>query len=155
MLIFRGVALGLLFIPVTTMSLSTLKGRQIGEGAAFTGMMRQLGGSFGIALITTFMAKQVMVHRGNLVTHLDATNPAIQNRVEALQHGFIAKGMAPNLALKAAYQSLDHIVTKQASVLSYMDGFLALGVLFLFCIPFVLLVKGNKAKTPNLSEAMH
>src|SRR5215217_5129065 len=67
MLMLRGVAMGLLFIPITTLSLSTLKGREIGDGAAFTGMMRQLGGSFGIALITTFMAQQIMVHRSVLV----------------------------------------------------------------------------------------
>ena len=67
--------MGMLFIPITTLSLSTLKGRQIGEGAAFTGMMRQLGGSFGIAAITTFMASQNMVHRSDLVSKLDVTNP--------------------------------------------------------------------------------
>ena len=53
-LIVRGLGLGLLFVPITTLSLSGLKGKSIGEGAAFTGMMRQLGGSFGIAIITTF-----------------------------------------------------------------------------------------------------
>jgi DHA2 family multidrug resistance protein len=52
-LILRGVGLGLLFVPITT-SLSTLKGKNIGEGAAFTGMMRQLG-VFGIAIITTLL----------------------------------------------------------------------------------------------------
>ena len=50
MLIVRGIGMALLFIPITTLSLSTLKGQQIGQGAAFTGMMRQLGGSFGVAL---------------------------------------------------------------------------------------------------------
>src|SRR5437762_14241118 len=49
MLMLRGVGMGMLFIPITTLALSTLKGREIGEGAAFTGMMRQLGGSFGVA----------------------------------------------------------------------------------------------------------
>ncbi|MFV4189422.1 hypothetical protein ACNJPX_21060, partial [Mycobacterium tuberculosis] len=58
MLIVRGIGMGFLFIPITMLSLSTLKGQQIGQGAAFTGMMRQLGGSFGIALITTFMVSQ-------------------------------------------------------------------------------------------------
>src|SRR5450631_4246634 len=58
MLVVRGVGLPLLFIPVTTLSLSTLRGAEIGQGVAFTGMMRQVGGSFGVALITTFMAGQ-------------------------------------------------------------------------------------------------
>ena len=69
-LILRGASMGLLFIPITTLSLSTLKGRQIGEGAAFTGMMRQLGGSFGVAIISTFMSRKMMVHRGDLVGKL-------------------------------------------------------------------------------------
>ena len=99
MLIFRGIALGLLFIPVTTMSLSTLQGRLIGDGAAFTGMMRQLGGSFGVALITTFMAQQIVVHRNSLVSHLDVNNPVVQNRVIGIQQSFIAKGATPDIAL--------------------------------------------------------
>lgn len=155
MLIFRGVAMGLLFIPVTTLSLSTLKGRQIGEGAAFTGMMRQLGGSFGIAIITTLMAQQVMVHRGSLVNNLDYTNPTVQNQVLALQHGFMAKGMAANTALESTYKALDYSVTKQAMVLSYMDVFFYIGIMFLVCVPFVLMIKGYKKHKIDLSEAMH
>src|ERR1700712_1592542 len=107
MLILRGIGLGLLFIPITTLSLSTLKGQQIGQGASFTGMMRQLGGSFGVALVTTFMARQNMVHRSGLVTKLDVNNPAVTNRVQALQHSFMAKGMPSNTALSSSYQTLD------------------------------------------------
>lgn len=144
MLIMRGIAMALLFIPVTTLSLSTLKGREIGEGAAFTGMMRQLGGSFGIAIITTFMAQQIMVHRADLVSKLDITNPQIQNRVNAYQHSFMAKGHASNIALQDAYKAMDYSVMKQASVLSYMDVFLYIGLMFLICVPFVLMVKNKK-----------
>lgn len=154
MLIFRGIGMGMLFIPITALSLSSLKGQQIGQGAAFTGMMRQLGGSFGIALITTFMAHQNVVHRSALVSHMSADNPAVQQRVQGMQQSFIAKGMASDIALKSAYQSLDYSVMKQAAVLSYMDVFLYIGFMFLICIPFVLLVRTKKNKV-DLSEAMH
>ncbi len=154
MLIFRGIALGLLFIPVTTMSLSTLKGREIGEGAAFTGMMRQLGGSFGIALITTLMSQQLIIHRNDLVQHMDATSPVIQNRVASIQQGFIARGMTPDIALQSAYKALDLSVTRQAMVLSYMDVFYYIGIMFLICVPIVLLVKARKKKV-DLGEALH
>jgi DHA2 family multidrug resistance protein len=155
MLIVRGLGMGLLFIPITTLSLSSLKGQQIGQGAAFTGMMRQLGGSFGVALITTFLAQQNVVHRGDLVSKLDVNNPAIQQRVAAMQHGFMAKGMTANEALQSGYKALEFSVAKQASVLSYMDAFLYLGVMFLICIPFVLMVKGNRGKKVDIGEAMH
>ena len=155
MLIVRGLGMGMLFIPITALSLSTLKGQQIGQGAAFTGMMRQLGGSFGVALITTFMARQNMVHRNDLVSKLDVNNPAVQQRVQAMQHNFISKGLNADVALKSSYAALDHVVTKQAAVLSYMDIFFYLGVMFLVCVPFVLMVKGNKGKKVDLGEAMH
>ena len=155
LLIVRGAGLGLLFIPITTLALSSLHGKEIGQGAAFTGMMRQLGGSFGIAIITTFISTQNMVHRNDLVSKLDIGDPAVQQRVSGMQHNFMSKGMTPDVALNSAYKALDYAVFKQASVLSYMDVFLYLGVLFLICVPFVLLVKGNRKKKVDLAEAMH
>jgi DHA2 family multidrug resistance protein len=140
-LILRGVGLGLLFVPITTLSLSTLKGKEIGEGAAFTGMMRQLGGSFGIAIITTFIARFNQEHRVNLVSHLDKTNFAVQQRVLQLQQGFMSKGFSTNESLNRAYQVMDYGVMKQSSVLTFVDIFYYLGILFLLCIPFVLLIK--------------
>jgi MFS transporter, DHA2 family, multidrug resistance protein len=156
MLILRGAGMGMLFIPITALSLSTLKGQQIGQGASFTGMMRQLGGSFGIALITTFMAHQNVVHRNALVSHLQVDNPAVQQRVQNMQRSYIARGMTPDVALKSAWQALDYMVMKQAAVLSYMDVFLFIGVMFLLCIPFILMVRQKKSPTKvDLSEAMH
>lgn len=153
-LIVRGLGLGLLFVPITTLSLSGLKGKSIGEGAAFTGMMRQLGGSFGIAIITTFLARFGQEHRINLIGYLDPTRVAVQEKIHGLQNAFIAKGYSAEIALQKAYKVMELSVTKQSTVLSYMDVFLYLGVLFLFCIPFILLIKKGKNKV-NPSEAMH
>jgi DHA2 family multidrug resistance protein len=153
-LIVRGLGLGLLFVPITTLSLSALKGKSIGEGAAFTGMMRQLGGSFGIAIITTYIARFSQAHRVNLIAHLDPTKVNVQARLNALQRGLMAKGYSPEIALHKAHKIIEFGVTKQSTVLSYMDIFLYLGLLFLFCIPFILLVKKGKKKV-DLSEALH
>ena len=155
MLIMRGLGMGMLFIPITALSLSTLKGQQIGQGASFTGMMRQLGGSFGVALITTFMARRNVQHRSDLVSHLGINDPAVQQRLQGMQHNFMAKGMPADRALQSGYQSLDFMVSKQAAVLSYMEVFLYLGVLFLICVPFVLMVRGNRGKKVDLSQAAH
>jgi MFS transporter, DHA2 family, multidrug resistance protein len=146
LLIVRGIGMGMLFIPITTLSLSTLTGQEIGQGASFTGMMRQLGGSFGIALITTYMSRQNMVHRASLVGHLNTYDPTVQQRITGLTQSFINKGINADIALKNSYKTLDFMVMKQASVMSYMDVYQWLGVLFLICVPFVLLVKGNKKK---------
>ena len=145
-LVLRGVGLGLLFVPITTLSLSSLKGKEIGDGAAFTGMMRQLGGSFGIAIITTYIGTSNANHRLNLVSHMPSFSPLVQERVRGLQNMFMGKGFSPEIALDKAYELLNFTVMKQAAVLSYMDVFMGLGILFLVCIPFVLLIKKGAGK---------
>jgi DHA2 family multidrug resistance protein len=155
LLILRGFGMGLLSVPISTMSLSTLKGQQIGQGASFSGMMRQLGGSFGVALISTFVTRQTQIHRTDIVAKMDINSPMVQQRVQSLTAGMMAKGMSNNRASGAAYQILDLSATKQATLLAYIDVFLWVGVLFLICVPFVLLfIKTNKKKL-NVAEAIH
>jgi len=153
-LILRGIGLGLLFVPITTLSLSTLKGKNIGEGAAFTGMMRQLGGSFGIAIITTYITRLTQKHRVDLIPHLDGTRLEVQQRIIMLQRGFMSKGFSENEAIKKAHQVLEYSVLRQSTVMSYMDIFMYLGVVFLCCIPIILLIKRGKTKI-NPADAMH
>lgn len=97
-LVARGFGLGLLFVPITTLALSTLKGKNIGEGAAFTGMMRQLGGSFGIAIITTLMARYTQQHRMDLLPNINATSFQFQQRFEGMKQLFISKGFSTSEA---------------------------------------------------------
>jgi len=133
-LIMRGIAMGMLFIPVTTLALSTLKGKEIGQGSAFTGMMRQLGGSFGIALITTFLTRQNVTHWSNMASKLDVSSPALQQQLQGMQHSIMSKGMAVDAAVKLSYAGLNGRIIKQAAVLSYMDVFLYLSMMFLICV---------------------
>lgn len=153
-LILRGVGLGLLFVPITTMSLSSLKGKAIGEGAAFTGMLRQLGGSFGIAIISTFLTRFTQSHRVTLVAHEAVYDYESQQRVKQLTAGFMAKGYNLTEATGKAYKAMEGAIIKQATVLSYMDIFLYLGILFAICIPFILLIKEGKGKI-DMADAMH
>lgn len=157
MLIARGAGLGLLFIPITTLALSTLKGQQIGQGAAFTGMMRQLGGSFGVACITTFISNRSMMYRSDMVSLLNVNDADVQQRLALLKNGFLSKGLPVDVAQQSAYKVMDGMVTKQSAIMAYMDVFLYLGFAFLVCIPFILLVRQRKDKTPlpDIGEAMH
>lgn len=143
-LIVRGIGMGILFIPITALSLSSLRGQDIGRGAAFTGMMRQLGGSFGVALITTMIARQNSIHRVNMLPHLSADNPQFISRINGLKAMFMSRGISPEQALQRAYKLLDFSITKQAAVLSYKDVFLYLGVMFVLFVPMMLLVKQKK-----------
>lgn len=146
-LMLRGVGLGFLAVPVSTMALSTLKGQQIGQGAAFSGMMRQLGGSFGVAIISTFISRQNMQHRSDLVTNLRIDDPDVQQRIAGMQSMMMSKGMPSNTALGSAYKMLDNSITLQSTILSYMDVFLWIGIMFLICVPVILVfVRRSKNK---------
>ncbi len=154
LLIVRGAGLGLLFVPITTLSLSTLQGKEIGEGASFTGMVRQLGGSFGIALISTFISRETFTHRADMIQYINPYDPAVQQRIQGLQQNFMSNGITPDIALKKAYQMMEFSVLKQASLLTYMDVFLYIGIFFLLCVPVVLLVKPAKSKG-KINTAVH
>ena len=153
-LILRGIGLGLLFVPITTLSLSTLKGKQIGEGAAFTGMMRQLGGSFGIAIITTFITRFSQEHRVDLINNLDPAKYEVQQRITGMQQAFMSKGYSADVALKKSHQAIEYAVLKQSTVMAYIDIFMYLGIMFLCCIPIILFIKKGKNKI-SAADAMH
>ena len=117
-------------------------------------MMRQLGGSFGIAIITTFIAIFNQGHRVNLISHLDKTSFQVQQTVQKMQQGFMSKGFSFNESLAKAYKAIEFKVMLQSTVLTYMDVFIYLGILFLLCIPFILMIKKGKGKI-NPADAMH
>lgn len=143
-IVIRGFGMSLLFVPITTIALSTLQGKNIGEGASFTGMMRQLGGSFGIAIITTMVSRLSQQHRVELLPNINAVKFNVQERIHALQQGFMAKGFSVNNALDKAYKSIEGMIMKQATVLTYIDIFFYIGIMFLICVPLIIfLVKKN------------
>lgn len=154
MLMLRGVGLGFLFVPTTTLALSSLKGKEIGQGAAFTGMVRQLGGSFGIALISTYISRKSVQHRGDLATHVSPYDLDVQQRLAGMKANFMASGSTIDQATMQANKLMDLMVTKQAMLLTYMDVFLGIGIFFLICVPFVLTLKPVKSKV-DMSNVGH
>jgi MFS transporter, DHA2 family, multidrug resistance protein len=154
MLMLRGVGLGFLFVPTTTLALSSLKGKEIGQGAAFTGMVRQLGGSFGIALISTYISRRSVQHRGDLANHISPYDLDVQQRLAGMKANFIANGSTIDQAGMQANKLMDVMVTKQAMLLTYMDVFLGIGIFFLICVPFVLMLKPVKSKV-DMSNVGH
>ena len=146
-LMMRGVGLALLFIPITNMSLRSLAPKDVPQGAGLTNMMRQLGGSFGVAIMATFVGKASWAHRTALLEHLQWTSPEVQQRLATLTHGFVAAGSPLTVARQQAYAAMEGLVTRQTLLLTYMEAFRIVGVFFLFCIPLLLLV-GKAAPRP-------
>ena len=138
-LIVRGIAMSLLFVPLTTMAVQDLKGPEIGQGAGVNNMMRQLGGSFGIAILTTLIHVRSGFHRNNLIEYVNPYNPAFSDRYNAMVHGFVAKGVGLEKAKAMAMKAIDLAIVRQSALLSYTDVFVVIGLFFICVIPFLYL----------------
>lgn len=143
-LVIRGVGMAILFVPLTTLALQDLKGPEIGQGAGLNNMMRQLGGSFGVALLTTLIHIKSGKVRSALLEYINPYNTAYVNRNNAIVQGFQAQGKSPLDAQHMANQAIEGTVIKQTMLITYDNMYLIIGVFVLCCIPIVYLQKFKK-----------
>jgi DHA2 family multidrug resistance protein len=143
--IISGFAMGFIFVPLTTMALGTLSNEQMGNASGVFNLMRNTGGSVGIATVTTFLARWAQVHQASMVSHLTPYDPAYQERLKQMTEAFAARGGSA-VAQQQAYSGLYGTLVRQAMLLSYVDVFRLLSFLCFLCIPAALLFKRVKAK---------
>jgi DHA2 family multidrug resistance protein len=144
-LLIRGVGMALLFVPLTTLAIADLKGPELGQGTGLNNMMRQLGGSFGIATLTTLIHIRQSVHRNSLITNVNIYNPAFTERFSFYLHGFMAKGKSMLDATHMAYGAIEGTLSKQSILLTYDDAYWVSGLVMVFSIPLLYLQPFKKA----------
>lgn len=143
-LIIRGLGLAFLFVPLTTLAVQDLRGREIGQGTGLNNMGRQLGGSFGIAALTTIIHLRQGMHRNNLLTNINEYNTAFTERFQMITRSFIAKGYGVLDAQHAAMKAIDGAVLKQTFLMTYLDAYWLVGIIMVSCIPLLYLQKFKK-----------
>jgi DHA2 family multidrug resistance protein len=136
----NGFAGGFVFVPLTTMSMGLLRKQEIGNASGIYNLMRNIGGSIGIACITTMLVRNSQTHQNYLGANLTAGNPAAAGILADLTAKFTAAGADGYTAHQEALGALYRSVQQQAAVLAYADIFRLLGYLSLLCIPLVLLL---------------
>ncbi|MEI7727275.1 MAG: DHA2 family efflux MFS transporter permease subunit, partial [Bacteroidota bacterium] len=121
-LMIRGAGLACLFVPLNAMAVQGLNRRDIPQGVALNNMMRQLGGSFGIAIINNYIAHRVAVHRMDLISNIYSGGYQFTERFNQIYQGLQSKlPVAANLT-KQTYQVIELSVMKQTYMLSYLDA---------------------------------
>ncbi|HEX8715720.1 MAG TPA: DHA2 family efflux MFS transporter permease subunit [Gemmatimonadaceae bacterium] len=140
-LINRGVGLGLMFVPLTTITLAELDPRELAQGTGLYNFFRQLGGSFGIAGISTLLIRFTAENRANLVAHVTASDPATVSRLQMLARGLMAKGTDFWSAQRQALALMDQQLMGQASVIAYSRVYVLSALIILLLIPLLLLVR--------------
>ena len=144
--LMNGFATGCIFVPLTTMTMGRLAREDIGNAAGIYNLMRNLGGSVGIAAIMSFLVRGTQVHQNYLVANVTAGTSAVAQRLQGFETGLFRAGASPYAAHQKAMGMLYGLVQRQASLFAYVENFRLLGYLALLCVPLALLFGGVKRK---------
>ncbi|MFL5493584.1 MAG: DHA2 family efflux MFS transporter permease subunit [Gemmatimonadales bacterium] len=148
-LIVRGAGLGFLFTPINNVAYASLKPSEAQQAAGLINLARQLGGSFGIAILATYVTVRTQFHRVDLLSNVYAGNPLVDDRIRQLSANLATRGYGPVAAQKGALAILDQEVMRQASMLSYNDAWMLLLITFVVVAPAILLLRKPRGSTPR------
>lgn len=148
--IVSGIALGFLFVPLSTTALGTLKNEELGNATGIYNLMRNIGGSIGISMVTTLLARGAQAHQALMVSHLTPYDAAYQQQLHAVQNA-VSTQVGSVAAAQQSYGMIYGTLVKQANLLAFVDNFHLLGWLCLLCIPTVLFFK--RAKVSGMISA--
>jgi DHA2 family multidrug resistance protein len=139
-LILRGIALGMVFIPLNNLAMAELPMTKIAAGTGFYNLCRQLGGSIGIAVTAQIVSHMTASNRAALSEHVSAYNPVTMQRIERMTQWWMLHGM--NMA-QARMRSIGVIygeVARQASMITFEHVFLLFGSLFVISLPLIAML---------------
>ncbi|MDR3710293.1 MAG: DHA2 family efflux MFS transporter permease subunit [Capsulimonadaceae bacterium] len=140
-LLVRGLGLGFMFVPMSVAAFAGLKGAAIAQGSALFNLMRQMGGSFGIAILTTYVVDQTHYHRSNLVGALYSGRIEYLQRITGLTAHMMRGGYTLPMARSAAFGTMNRLIQAQSATMAYNDGFLLLGIIFVVALPVIFLLR--------------
>jgi len=150
--VIQGFALGFIFVPLSTLTLATIRKDKLVNATSAYNVLRNLGGSVGIALATTLLAQRSQLHQQSLVSHVTVWDPATQERLARWTSHFLAQGSDAFTAQRQAVAMLYQDAVGQAQVLAYADDFWLLAILFSIVPLFLPLMRRVRAE-PAPSEA--
>lgn len=140
-LLVRALGQPLVFIPLSTIATAGIEQSQTGNASALFNMMRNMGGSIGVAMIATFITRREQFHSARIGESVNMASLAVQDRIAALTGFFQARGADAVTAHDQAIKMLDNVVRREAFMMAYNDAFLLLGIALLISISAVLVLK--------------
>lgn len=150
--ILNGFAGGFIFVPLTTMTMGRLRKDQIGNAAGIYNLMRNIGGSVGIASVTTMLVRGSQIHQNYLVGNITAQDSAMRDAAFGLTAQLHEAGASFYNAGAEALGALYRSIQQQATVLSYADNFRFMAFLMLFCVPLALFFRRPRKDSRRSAE---
>lgn len=144
--ILLGIGMGFAVIPLMTLAFSSIKKEEMGNATAIFNLLRNLGGSFGVAFISTMIARRAQFHQVHLVEHLTPFDTSYQATSSHAEQILQYRGFDGSVAQHGGLSTIYGQLLKQASMLSFNDAFYLLSVLLICTLPLLLLIKREKRK---------
>jgi MFS transporter, DHA2 family, multidrug resistance protein len=149
--ILQGVALGLLFVPLTTVTMGDLPKEEIGNASTLFNLFRNIGSSVGIAAVSTLLTRARVGHVATLAERITNYDLGARSLYGQMQQMFQGGAVPADLRAAAAMNGL---VQRQASMLAFIDLFRLLGVIFFVMIPLVFIMRRPRAANPEVAAAV-
>jgi MFS transporter, DHA2 family, multidrug resistance protein len=146
--VLMGWGMGFVIIPLTTMTMSSIRREEMGNAAGIFNLLRNLGGSFGVAFVTTMLARRAQFHQAHLMEHLTPFDPALRSALPRVSRILGERGLAPSLLNRGSLGAIQNEIFRQASMMSFNDAFYLLSIMMMLTIPLVLLMKAGKTDAP-------
>jgi DHA2 family multidrug resistance protein len=134
-----------LFVPINTAAFHFVERDKINNATGLINLARNLGGSFGIAMVTTLLTRRAQHHQTALVSHLTPTDPEYQSALAGAARLLTQKGSDPVQASRQAQGLIYGQLQRQSTMLGFIDVFHLMGIVFLCMIPLMLFMKKVKA----------
>ncbi|MFZ0864364.1 MAG: DHA2 family efflux MFS transporter permease subunit [Candidatus Sulfotelmatobacter sp.] len=148
----QGMGMAFLFVPLTTLTMSPIPQEETGYATSLYSVMRNIGSSIGISFVTTSVARRSQFHQDVLSSHLSSASLTTQQVLGHLSQLIQQRGFDSVTAEQKAHALLYQMLQQQASLLSYVDVFHIMGVLFLAIIPLILFMRRTGRRLPPVSS---
>jgi DHA2 family multidrug resistance protein len=126
----QGLGVGFVFLPLNALALATVPREKMGNATAAINVVRNIGGSVGVALVSTLLSRRSQEHHATLVSHVNVWDPETVGRLTAWADRFVSQGADSHTAQRRALAALSNEVNRQAQVLAFADDFWLLFILF-------------------------
>jgi len=142
--VMQSLGLAFLFIPINVTAFAYVPREKTNMGTGIINLARNIGASVGIATVTTLLERRTQYHMAQLGEHANNLNGAYRNMIAAFTNSFSTAGVTTTGAAARAQGMVYRIIQRQASMLSFLDDFKLLGVIFFAIIPIFFLMKRPK-----------
>ena len=151
----QGISMSCLFVPLTTITMDAIAKEKMGNAASIFNVMRNIGGSMGIAVSATLLARNRQIYTNMLIKHVNPYSMPTRMAMNQVRNGLIARGVNPATAAMRTNAILFLNVQRQATMLSFIDIFRLLGWVFILTVPLVLIARSPRHRRNNRDANVH